>query len=345
MTLTFDDTPAIKLGRTNRHQSSLTFESHPHHHHGDEGNNPLTNSSGAPRRLPCSQVLEDEGSRVLLLEHGRYLQRLVMEGRDSLQSMGYYRSSRHYGSSNGGSSSLRSIVTGKLDRFNHSSILKLEADLTEAAATAAFTSNDCILEEGSNDDVLSAFSDEPLFFDGNLVFDFDEQQRVSDWCARVPKGSSAHTSQTSGTLSAEDVGNRFHQDCTSEDTVDQEEDEASLDGIPSLFQPPQQASVPVPASNRMIQITPELSFPLRGGMELWQAIRNDTTLATRCCGCQVELHVLEDAACVVCPVCWVVGNIEHSVAGIGMELEEDSDDIYGVVLGVRSDEVLQWVGE
>ena len=57
----------------------------------------------------------------------------------------------------------------------------------------------------------------------------------------------------------------------------------------------------------------------------------------------MELHVVEDAAYVVCLDCWTIGTTEQTIGGIHLELEEDSDEKYGVAMGIKSDEVLQWV--
>jgi hypothetical protein len=178
----------------------------------------------------------------------------------------------------------------------------LEADLTEAT------------------DDLTDFSEQ--FFDGNLIFDFEEQQRASDHllgCARrLPRINSVD--------------------------FDEEGDGALTNispnpSIETTWEPP----IPVPATNRTIRITPDFCVPLRGAGEIWEAIRTDSTVVTTCSCCQTELHVLQDAEYVVCLDCWVVETVEQRVGDIGIELEEDSDDVYGVALGIKADEVLQWV--
>ena len=96
------------------------------------------------------QVLTDEESRKLLIEHKNYLKSLIAKKYEDLQSMGFHRI-------NG--SSLRSIISEKLDRSNMS-LQKLEADITEATED------------------LTDYSEHN--FDGHLEFDFDEQQRALD---------------------------------------------------------------------------------------------------------------------------------------------------------------------
>lgn len=245
-----------------------------------------------------SGLLRNEDNRLLFLQHKRYLHHLVVDGWRSLESIGYFRSSSH-------GSSLRSMLTGKLDRSNHSSIHKLEADLSEAT------------------DDLTDFSEHR--FEGNLVFDFDEQQRVTELCSRMATLPPIHSMDL-------------------EEEFDLDDDEASFALPEQSFEESFIVSpVPVPKSNCMIALTPELKVPLRGASETWQAIQRDSTIVTSCNGCQTELHVIEDAAYVVCLDCWKVGSAEQTVGGIHLELEEDSDEKYGIALGVKCNEVLRWV--
>ena len=274
------------------------------------------------RRLSQVVLHHDDASRAMLVEHKNYLQLLVTEGRDSLQSMGYYRSTTNQGA---GSSSLRTLLTKKLDRMNHSSILQLESDLTEATEDA------------------TDFSEES--FDGNLVFDFDEQQQASELSIRrrSPLGRShsrMHPCDDHGDDHDDDNGDDHdHDENSSEDEHSLEEEEWALNqGTTTL-------SMPIMMRDRTLHISPDWSLPLRGVVETWQAIRKDTTVTTVCRGCQTELHVVHDAEYVVCLECGVVGPIDHVIAGIEMELEEESDDIYGVAVGVTSDEVVHWVDE
>jgi hypothetical protein len=305
MTMSLDP-PTIQLvGNSSR---SFTLETPPHH--------------GTPtsrRRLSQVVLHHDDASRALLVEHKKYLQQLVTEGRDSLQSMGYYRSTTNQAA---GSSSLRTLLTKKLDRMNHSSILQLESDLTEATEDA------------------TDFSEES--FDGNLVFDFDEQQQASELSIR--RRSSLGRSRSRIHPCDDDDDNddegddHDHDENSSEDEHSLEEEEWALNQGTTL-------SMPVMMRDRTLHLSPDWSLPLRGVVETWQAIRKDTTVTTVCRGCQTELHVVHDAEYVVCLECGVVGPIDHVIAGIEMELEEESDDLYGVAVGVTSDEVIQWVDE
>jgi hypothetical protein len=245
---------------------------------------------------PCSQVLDDDASRSLFLEHERYLKRLVSEGRERLQSMGYYRSTSH-------GASLRRIVTRKLDRSNNATIQKLEADLTEAT-----------------EDVTD-FTEQA--FDGNLAFDFEEQHLASDMMARAALRR----------IDSADFDEDF-QEATISSAADHSVDKTW-----------QWSATPVPLTSRMVRVTSDVRVQLRGALETWQAICNDTTVVTSCKGCQRELHVLQDAAYVVCRDCWVVGNIEQSFGGISMELDEDADELFGVTLGIKSTDVLEWIEE
>jgi hypothetical protein len=258
------------------------------------------------------------------VEHKKYLQQLVTEGRDSLQSMGYYRSTTNQG---GSSSSLRTLLTKKLDRMNHSSILKLESDLTEATEDA------------------TDFSEES--FDGNLVFDFDEQQQASELSIRRRRSSLGRSHSRSHMHPCDDDEHDDDGDYHDHDE-NSSEDEHSLENLEedwALAQGTTTLSMPITMRDRTLHISPDWSLPLRGVVETWQAIRKDTTVTTVCRGCQTELHVVHDAEYVVCLQCGVVGPIDHVIAGIEMELEEESYDIYGVAVGVTSDEVVHWLDE
>ena len=111
---------------------------------------PARKNSGQPR-----QILTDEESRNLMMEHKKYLKRLVAQGHKDLQSSGIYRMNQ---------SSLRSIITEKLSRSTMT-LQKLEVDFTDATEDT------------------TEFSDH-LFDCSHLVFDFDEQQRALDSSSR-----------------------------------------------------------------------------------------------------------------------------------------------------------------
>jgi predicted RNA-binding Zn-ribbon protein involved in translation (DUF1610 family) len=93
-----------------------------------------------------------------------------------------------------------------------------------------------------------------------------------------------------------------------------------------------------------IEVTPGVFMPIRGFSETWQAIKQNCTTTTSCASCKEELHVIEDAAHVVCPDCWMVTTLDQCIGGTPLEFDGESDS-YGVGLGVKAKEVLRWVKE
>jgi hypothetical protein len=150
-------------------------------------------------------------------------------------------------------------------------------------------------------------------FDGHLVFDFDEQQRALD-------------------ISRNSHSQRHNDD-------DNDDDDSFALPVESSGAPQ-----PVPAASRTIPLSPDLSVPLRGSIETWQAIRHGCTVAVTCSDCNTELHAIEDAEYIVCPDCWMVGPVEETIGGIALEFDGCSDN-YGLALGVKVQDVVQWVEE
>lgn len=251
-------------------------------------------------------VLYDEESRLLLTEHKKFLYRLVSAKHKELQSMGFHHMNN---------SSLRSIISERLDRSSMS-LQKLEADITDATED------------------LTDFSEHP--FDGHLTLDFDEQVQALEMfhnsCSRRGSGRSHNDDM----LAYERSSNN------DDDDEDEEDDDDSFSLSPMhAFSASQWA---VPPTNRKIPISAELSVPLRGAAETWNAIRTAATTAVTCKGCHANLHVLEDAEYVVCPDCWTVGPVEYKIGGIMLE-SDGSSGSFGLALGVKADEVLEWVEE
>lgn len=232
------------------------------------------------------QILTDEESRRLLGEHKKHLKRLVAEGHKDLQSIGFCRMNQ---------SSLRSIIAEKVGR-SMMSLQKLEADITEATED------------------ITDFSEHQ--FDGNLVFDFDEQQRALEISQNSQRG-------------------RRREEMSSH----HEDDDNDSFALPSEYGTRGNA---VPATNRRIPLSPDVTVPLRGATETWQAIKHEGTIATMCIDCGADLHVIEDAEYIACPDCWMVGPVQQNVGGIAFECDGSSDN-YGIGLGVKAQEVVQWV--
>jgi hypothetical protein len=107
---------------------------------------------------------------------------------------------------------------------------------------------------------------------------------------------------------------------------------------------PGEAPQPVPATSRKIPLSPDLSVPLRGSTETWQAIKHGYTIAVTCSNCNADLHAIQDAEYFVCPDCWMVGPVEQAIGGIALEFDGSSDN-YGIGLGVKARDVIQWVEE
>ncbi len=181
---------------------------------------------------------------------------------------------------------------------------RLEADITEAT------------------DDWTDFSEHR--FDGHLVFDFDEQMRALD--------ISHNSSRRENGDEAKERGDN--------DDSEYDDDSFALPPLASESGGP----LGVPASNRSIPLSPDVSAPLRGASETWQAIRSGATTAITCSGCNASLHVIEDAEYVVCPDCWMVGSVEWNIGGIMFECDGSSTN-FGLGLGVKAEEVVQWVEE
>ena len=91
-----------------------------------------------------------------------------------------------------------------------------------------------------------------------------------------------------------------------------------------------------------VEVTPGVEVTLRSAPETWQAIKYGCTIQTSCHGCGSDLHVIEDAAHVVCPDCWMIGPVEQSIGGIPLEFDGASDN-HGLGLGVKASDLLQWI--
>ena len=102
---------------------------------------------------------------------------------------------------------------------------------------------------------------------------------------------------------------------------------------------------PVPPSQKQIgsvEVTPGVFLSLRGAPETWQAIKYGCTIQTSCHQCNSDLHVIEDAAHVVCPDCWMIGPVEQSIGDIPLEFDGASDN-HGLGLGVKASDLLKWL--
>lgn len=211
------------------------------------------------------------------------------------------------------SSSLRSIISERLDRSTMS-LFKLEADITDATED------------------LTDFSEHR--FDGHLAFDFDEEVRALE----MFHNSQSHRGGGDDAVLAYDE--RGDNDYSNNDDEGEDDDSFSLSPAPRSSS----GQLTVPATNRNIPLSAGLSVPLRGAAETWSAIRTAATTAVSCNGCTANLHVLEDAEYVVCPDCWTVGPVEYNIGGIMLESDGSSNN-FGIALGVKADEILEWVEE
>lgn len=197
--------------------------------------------------------------------------------------------------------------------FSRSSQASLRSIITEKLDRSMMSVQklEADITEATED--LTDFSEHQ--FDGHLAFDFDEQQRALD----ISRNSQAQRRR-------DEVADN-----------DEEDDDGSFALPAELCH-----SRAVPATNRKIPVSPDVYVPLRGATETWQAIRRGCTTATTCSDCNSDLHVIEDAEYFVCPDCWMVGPIEQSVGGIALEFDGSSDN-YGLGLGVKARDVIQWV--
>jgi hypothetical protein len=93
-----------------------------------------------------------------------------------------------------------------------------------------------------------------------------------------------------------------------------------------------------------IEVTPGVFMPIRGYSETWQAIKQNCTTTTLCTSCKEELHVIEDAAHVVCPDCWMVTTMDQSIGVNPLEFDGESDS-HGVGMGIKAEDLLKWVKE
>jgi hypothetical protein len=118
-------------------------------------------------------------------------------------------------------------------------------------------------------------------------------------------------------------------------------DEESAKEEEDCFQPPEPVK-PTPSAGD-VEVAPGVFLPFRGAAETWQAIKYGCTTPTSCQHCQADLHVIEDAEHIVCPDCWMVGPVEQRMGDIPLEFDGTSDN-HGLGLGVKADEILQWVG-
>jgi hypothetical protein len=99
-------------------------------------------------------------------------------------------------------------------------------------------------------------------------------------------------------------------------------------------------------AKNQIEVTPGVFMPIRGYSETWQAIKQNCTTTTLCSSCKEELHVIDDAAHVVCgPDCWMVTPIDQSIGETPLEFDGESADSQGVGMGVKAEEVLKWAKE
>ena len=84
-----------------------------------------------------------------------------------------------------------------------------------------------------------------------------------------------------------------------------------------------------------IEIAPGVYKPLRGSDETWKAIETGNITQSSCFFCTHDLHCLDDAEFVLCPVCRVVGPVKANLLGFE----------YGVGLGVKPDQMRRWMRE
>ena len=103
----------------------------------------------------------------------------------------------------------------------------------------------------------------------------------------------------------------------------------------------------------MMEVSPGVILPLRGSSETWEAIKEGRITVTSCAICSTDLHVIEDAKYVVCPDCWIVQTVcNDMVGGILLECDEieshyqDKEECtYGVGLGVKATDVVDWLND
>jgi hypothetical protein len=99
--------------------------------------------------------------------------------------------------------------------------------------------------------------------------------------------------------------------------------------------PPQ--SQPNPSSF-MIDVGPGVKMPLRGSDETWEAIEYGRVTITTCISCQIDLNCLEDAQLVICPDCTMMSPVDQTPGPGKVSYER-----YGVGVGVKPQEILDWV--
>jgi hypothetical protein len=87
-----------------------------------------------------------------------------------------------------------------------------------------------------------------------------------------------------------------------------------------------------------IEIAPGVYMPLRGSEETMIAIERGSVTRTNCFSCTSELHCLDDAEYILCPVCRVVGPVDSSFVRREMR-------VYGVGLGILPDQMRRWASE
>ena len=84
-----------------------------------------------------------------------------------------------------------------------------------------------------------------------------------------------------------------------------------------------------------IEIALGIFKPLRGSDETWKAIETGNIVESTCFSCTYDLHCLDDAEFVLCPLCRVIGPVKANLLGFE----------YGVGLGVKPEQLRRWRAE
>jgi hypothetical protein len=304
----------------------------------EEDDNDVVDEKGLrpPPLILLEVVLENEGSKQLVQQHRSSLRELVMEQRDSFSVM----------SNHTHNSSLRSILSAGLHNtynnnssskkwtgvklehnnhnHNHNSITEMTEDLTEFSYSGDYYSHNRLFADFESDQrtwgSITGYS-----FDGENGNDDDDDGNDDSSSYEVPQPTKTNSSSSSSSSNHKYDFSSRRSSSTSTSSI-------KNDNIPSE-----------------IEVTPGVFVPLRGSNETWQAIKTGCTISTHCVSCHAKLHVIEDAALVVCQECWMVSPVTQRLGDIQFELDGEDNEcnmtIYGVGLGIKGDEVLQWIKE
>lgn len=104
-------------------------------------------------------------------------------------------------------------------------------------------------------------------------------------------------------------------------------------------------------STTMIEIVPNVSFPLRGARETWKAVLEGRIVVTTCYCCTCELTCVEDAGLVLCTDCWSFSPVDQNISSQTIAVATAGgmgglpSSRQSVGLGVKPDDIFRFLDE